>query len=67
MKNSGNQQPFGIVKLIDLPEGKLKVISVDFITPLPKTKSGNSAILTEVFHLPQMCLLIPITIDVPAP
>jgi hypothetical protein len=40
---------------------------MDFITPLQKSKNGNSAILTVVCKLSKMIRLIPTTLDVTAP
>ena len=64
---SRNHKPFGFLKPIDPPETKWQVITMDFITPLPETKKGHSAIMTIVCKLSKMIRLIPMTHTISAP
>ena len=64
---SRNHKPFGFLKPIDPPETKWQVITMDFIAPLPKTRSGFSGILTVVCKLSKMLRLIPVSHTISAP
>ena len=52
---------------IEPATGKWQVITMGFITPLPRTKKSNSGILKVVDKLSKMIRLIPVTHDIDAP
>lgn len=58
MTKARNHRPFGFLHPISPPEGKWKTITMDFITPLPMTKNGNTGILNVVCKLSKMIRLI---------
>lgn len=64
---SRNHKPFGLLQPIEPPETKWDVITMDFITPLPETKNGNSGILNVVCKLSKMIRIIPIKSNITAP
>lgn len=67
MTKERNHKHFGELKPIDLPKGKWRVITMAFVTLLPKTKNRDNAVLTVVCKLTKMIRLILRTIDVISP
>ena len=63
---SKTTKPQGLLQPLKPPEQKWSSITMDFITPLPKTKSGHSAILVVVDRLSKQLHFIPTTQDVNA-
>lgn len=63
---SAHTKPAGKLLPLPIPDGKWEVISCDFVTSLPKTKSGFDAICVFVDKLTKMCHLCPTTGDVAA-
>ena len=55
---SVNHKPYGYLQPIPPPEEKWKTISMDFVTPLPKTKNGHCGILNVVCKLSKMLRII---------
>ena len=62
-----NHKPFGIIQPIEPPKSRWKVISIDFIAPLPETKNGCSRIMTVLDKLSKRVRLIPIKSTINAP
>jgi Integrase zinc binding domain len=42
---SPNHAPYGLLQPLLIPAERWQSVSMDFITPLPKTKRGNAGIL----------------------
>jgi hypothetical protein len=53
--------PFGLLEALDIPQERWKQVSIDFITKLPTTPSGNNAIVTIIDHLTKRAHFIPTT------
>ena len=51
---SSNQKPAGLLQPLTIPEFRWARVSVDFITQLPKTAAGHSAIVVFVDRLGKM-------------
>ena len=59
-----SQKPAGLLQPLAIPHEQWESISVDFITQLPETLRGNSAIVTFVDRLTKMVHLAPTTTSV---
>lgn len=55
-----HRHPTGLMQPIPIPEWKWEVISLDFITGLPKSKRGNDSIMVFVDRLRNSTHFIPI-------
>lgn len=67
-RNKPSQQlPIGLLKPLEIPSGAWETITMDFITQLPRTKSGYDSIAVVVDKLSKMTHLIPTTTTVTAP
>ena len=64
---SRNHKPFGFLQPIAPPSTKWRIITMDFITPLPKTSRGHTGILNVVCKLSKMIRLIPLEQNSDAP
>lgn len=64
---SRNHKPFGFLQPIEPTITKWQTITMDFIVPLPTTKSGNGGFLNLVDKLSKMIRLVPIKKDITAP
>ena len=64
---SSNQKPAGLLKPLHPPETKWTHITMDFITPLPKSRNGNVGVLNVVDRLSKMLRVIPIGPNMDAP
>lgn len=64
---SSNQVPYGLLQPLPVPEERWEHVSMDFITPLPRTSRGNTGILVVVDRLSKMVHLIPTTSACTAP
>ena len=64
---SQNHRPFGYLKPLQPPESKWTDVTMDFITPLPKTPRNHTGLLNVVDRLSKMIRLIPIPPKVDAP
>ena len=51
----------GSLQSLAIPEAKWQEVSVDFVTDLPTTSSGEDSIMTVVDHATKMVDLIPCT------
>jgi hypothetical protein len=58
--------PIGLLQPLDVPLRPWESVSVDFITHLPKTKSGHTAICVFVDRLTKMIIVEPTTDNVTA-
>jgi hypothetical protein len=56
-----NEQPFGKLEQLDIPEERWARIGLDFITKLPKSKTGNDCIISIIDHLTKRAHFIPTT------
>jgi hypothetical protein len=67
-RNKPSQQlPMGLLKPLDIPRQAWETITMDFITQLPRTKSGYDSIAVIVDKLSKMVHLIPTHTNVTAP
>lgn len=57
-----HQRPYGKLQPLEIPEWKWDHITMDFVTGLPKTKQGNTAIWVIVDRLTKCAHFIPIHI-----
>eukprot|EP00253_Pinus_taeda_P023109 PITA_23109 len=55
-----HQHPAGLLQPLPIPEWKWEVISMDFITSLPKTKRNNDSIMVVVDKLSKAAHFIPV-------
>eukprot|EP00253_Pinus_taeda_P015903 PITA_15903 len=55
-----HQHPAGLLQPLQIPEWKWEVISMDFITGLPKTKKNNDSIFVVVDKLSKAAHFIPV-------
>lgn len=67
INKASNQLPSGLLQPLAIPNRSWEQVSMDFIMPLPKTKSGHDAILVVVDKLSKMVHYIPTTSTVTAP
>ena len=63
---SSNQKPIGLLQPLPIPERRWQQVTLDLITQLPKTKSGNDAIVVFVDKLSKMVHYVATTTDVDA-
>ena len=63
---ASNQKPAGLLQPLSIPEFRWQSVSTDFITDLPKTKAGHTAILVFVDRLSKMVHFAPCWKDVGA-
>jgi hypothetical protein len=56
---ASNQKPMGLLQPLEVPTEKFQHVSMDFITSLPKTKSGYDAIMVVVDKLTKVMMFIP--------
>jgi hypothetical protein len=56
-----NQRPAGLLHPLPIPDGRWREVSMDMVTGLPKTKSGNDAIIVFVDRLTKMAHFAPTT------
>lgn len=62
-----NHKPYGLLQPLEPPTEKWTHITMDFITPLPRSKKGNSGILVVVDRLSKMIHVVPFPKDPSAP
>eukprot|EP00253_Pinus_taeda_P028842 PITA_28842 len=62
-----HQHPAGLLQPLPIPEWKWEIISMDFITGLPKTKKGNDSIMVIVDKLSKAAHFIPVQSTYRAP
>ncbi len=55
------QLPAGLLQPVDLPEDRWQVVTMDFITQLPRTKAGHDCILVMVDKMTKMVHFAPTT------
>ena len=55
-----HQHPSGLLQALPIPEWKWEVISMDFITGLPKSKKQNDSIFVVIDKLSKAAHLIPV-------
>ncbi|GJP48756.1 hypothetical protein CLOM_g8031 [Closterium sp. NIES-68] len=60
------QKPGGLLQPLEIPDEPWESVSLDFITDLPKTREGHTAILVFVDRLTKMVHFVPTTTDVSA-
>ncbi|GJP36783.1 hypothetical protein CLOM_g21263 [Closterium sp. NIES-68] len=56
----------GLLQPLEIPDGPSKSVSLDFITDLPKTRDGHTAILVFVDRLNKTVHFVATTTDVSA-
>jgi len=67
-RNKSSQQlPIGLLKPLEIPKQAWSTITIDFITQLPRTRSGYDSIAVVVDKLSKMAHLIPTHTNVSAP
>ena len=62
-----NQSPLGLLHPISTPDTRWHTVSMDLITSLPKSKSGNDAIIVFVDKLSKMVHYVPTITAIDAP
>lgn len=62
-----NQAPMGLLQPIPVPEGNWKIVSMDLITQLPKSRNGNDAIVVIIDKMSKMAHFIATTTNIDAP
>ena len=55
-----HQKPAGMLQLLPIPEWKWDKTGMDFITGLPRTKSGYDSIWVVFDHLTKVAYFIPL-------
>ena len=55
-----HQHPFGLLQPLPIPEWKWEIISIDFITGLPKTNKQHDSIMVVVDKLSKPAHFIPV-------
>ena len=63
---ASNEKPTGLLQPLEIPEFRWQSVSMDFITDLPKTQAGHTAILVFVDRLSKMVHFAPCWNDVGA-
>ncbi|GJP40574.1 hypothetical protein CLOM_g238 [Closterium sp. NIES-68] len=63
---SDTKKPGGLLQPLEIPDEPWESVSLDFITYLPKTRDGHTAILVFVDRLTKMVHFVATTIDVSA-
>lgn len=59
-RNKNNTRlPYGLLQPNPIPSQNWSSVSMDFITKLPQTKSGHTAIFVVVDRLSKMCKIVP--------
>ena len=61
------QKPFGLLQPLSVPTQKWESISMDFITPLPKTARGNAGLFVVVDRLTKLIRIAATPAHVDAP
>ena len=56
---ASNQSPTGLLQPLEIPRQRWERISMDFITHLPKTRSGYDALLVMVDYMTKVMILRP--------
>ena len=64
---ASNQKPAGFLKPLEPPKTKWTQVTMDFITPLPTSRSGNNGVLTVVDRLSKMIRIIATKPNINAP
>ena len=57
---SSSQKPYGLLHPLQIPDSRWQSISLDFMMPLPKTRSGFDGILVIVDRLSKMLHCFPV-------
>ncbi|KAL1534042.1 hypothetical protein AAHA92_31446 [Salvia divinorum] len=57
-----HQRPYGKLQPLEIPEWKWEHIAIDFVTGLPKTRQGNTAIWVIIDRLTKSAHFIPIPV-----
>ena len=63
---ASNQKPGGLLQPLPIPGRRWEEVSMDFITQLPKTRHGHTAIVVFVDRLSKMAHFVPTTTTVGA-
>jgi hypothetical protein len=63
---ASNQKPAGLLQPLQIPDRRWQSVSLDFITQLPKTKSGHTAIMVFVDRFSKMVHFVPTVTKVKA-
>ena len=58
--NAEHQKPAGLLQRMPIPEWKWDNLGMDFITGLPRTRSGYDSIWVVVDHLTKVAHFIPV-------
>ena len=58
--NAEHQKPAGLLQPLSIPERKWDKLGMDFITVLPRTRSGYDSIWVVVDHLTKVAHFIPV-------
>ena len=56
-----NQRPTGLLQPLEIPQWKLKHITMDFVVALPRTKEGHDTIWVIIDCLTKSAYFLPIT------
>ena len=64
---ASNQKPSGLLQPLEPPHTKWTHVTMDFITPLPRSTNGNNGILVVVDRLSKMIRIIPTKPSLNAP
>ena len=57
---SSNKRPFGLLTPLPIPDSRWHTVTMDFIMDLPKSSSGNDAIMVLVDKLTKYVHLVPV-------